>query len=282
MHFLILSIVSSVCIAIVIRTNESRDLDRYGVMLFNYLTASILSLFLADRTGLLADFRQLAWIGGAAGLLFVTAFLVYMKSVRRLGMAIPVTVTRLSVVIPALGSIVIYSERIDAFQAAGLVLALVAIYLFSWRGSGTRVNPDRADLYLPPLLFLLMGSGDFSLKIFESTFPEDMMMSFVLLVFLVASVYSLGLLLFRGRSVDRRVIGGGILLGIPNFASAWFILKVLQVLPGSIAFPLNNVGIIMLSTLVGYTVWHERFGRRALAAMVLAVVAVILLGSDPG
>jgi hypothetical protein len=54
MHFLILSIVSCVCIAAVILWNESSDLDRYGVMLFNYLTASVLSLVLADRSGIFA------------------------------------------------------------------------------------------------------------------------------------------------------------------------------------------------------------------------------------
>jgi len=279
MIYLILSIVSSVLIAVVIRVNEGRNLDRYAVMLFNYLVATTLSLVIADRQNITSHLRQLAPLALFSSFCFVTAFLVYMKAVRHLGLAIPVTVTRLSAVIPVLGSIFVFSEEINLYQGAGLFLAVIAIYLFSWTGGGG-VKTRKSVHILTPLLFFLMGLGDFSLKVFGETFHQKQMMSFVLLVFAIATVYTLGLVTFKRVKLDMRAIMGGILLGFPNFCAAYFILKVLQVFPGAIAFPLNNIGIIMLSTFTGYFLWKERFHKRTVIAMLISIAAVILLNID--
>jgi multidrug transporter EmrE-like cation transporter len=77
--------------------------------------------------------------------------------------------------------------------------------------------------------------------------------------------------------ITKRLILHGILLGIPNFLSAYFILKVLQHFPGAIAFPLNNIGIIVLSVVVGRLIWQERFEKKTAAAIVIAAAAVVLL-----
>jgi drug/metabolite transporter (DMT)-like permease len=277
MIYLILSIISNVLIAVVIRVNEGRNLDRYAVMLFNYLVATTLSLIIIDRQNITPHLQQLAPLALFSSFCFVTAFLVYMKAVRHLGLAIPVTVTRLSVVIPVLGSILVFSEKINLYQGTGLFLALIAIYLFSWTGG---VKTRTSIHLLTLLLFFLMGLGDFSLKVFGETFHQEQMMSFVLLVFAIASIYTLGLVTIKRAKLDRRVIMGGILLGFPNFCAAYFILKVLQVFPGATAFPINNIGIIMLSTLAGYFLWKERFHRRSVIAMLISIVAVILLNID--
>jgi len=277
MIYLVLSIISSVLIAVVIRVNEGRNLDRYAVMLFNYLAATVFSLVIADQRNLFSQLKQLAPLAFFSGLCFVTAFLVYMKAVRGLGLAIPVTVTRLSVVVPVLGSVFIFSEKINIYQGAGLLLALIAIYLFSWIDTGGAQKAKRPVLLLTPLLFFLMGAGDFSLKVFQEAFHRPLMMNFILLVFAISSLYTLLLAIIKRIKFNRSAVLGGILLGIPNFCAAYFILRVLHTFPGAIAFPLNNIGIIMLSNLTGYTLWKERLHKRTMIAMLTSMAAVILL-----
>lgn len=313
MIFLVLSIVSSVLIGVVIRVNEARRLDRSGVMLFNYLAATAFAFAACDR-GVLADHvLLLVPMAAASSFFFVSAFLVYMRAVGRLGLAVPVTITRLSVVLPVLGSMLLFDERLNPWQAAGLAFALVAIVLFgdpggveaavdrerSAPGEGGGPTPGRPDaggetgrtgaaapvdggggvLGLALLLFLLMGAGDFSLKIFREIFEPALTMSFIFLVFAVSALYTLGFVLARGRPIDRRVVAGGLLLGIPNFAAAYFILRVLRVYSGPVAFPLNNIGIILLSTAAGYLLWRERLRLRTGLAILLAIVSVILLNA---
>jgi len=90
MIFLLLSILSSVLIAVVIRINERRDLDRIGVMLFNYITAAALAFLFMNTESDFRVFKQLLPLGSVSCFIYVTAFLVYMKAVGRFGLAVPV------------------------------------------------------------------------------------------------------------------------------------------------------------------------------------------------
>jgi len=277
MIYLLLSILASVLIAVVIRINERRDLDRIGVMLFNYITAAALAFLFMNTESDFRVFKQLIFLGSVSCFIYVTAFLVYMKAVGRFGLTVPVTITRLSVLLPVIGSVVFFSERMSLYQVMGLALAVVAIYLFSWQGKRESAVSKGSGLILLLALFFLMGSGDFSLKIFGEMYPPAYLMSFVFLVFFLASIYTLFLVMIRRVRINPGVVAGGIILGFPNFAAAFFILKVLEEFPGAIAFPLNNIGIIILSTLAGRVFWREELRRRAAAALVFSVLAVILL-----
>ncbi|GAB4344213.1 MAG: hypothetical protein Kow0037_32630 [Calditrichia bacterium] len=275
--YLILSILSSVGVGIVIHLNESRQLQRLPIMVFNYIGATILGLLFLKIPGEIpASFSRLVPLSLATGAIFVGAFIVYMAAVQKMGLAIPVTVTRLSVVLPVVGSILLFGEVISFLQLGGLILALLAIFLFSYR---REESSDRAahPVLIPVLLFFLMGSGDFCLKIFQENFSPTMLPPYMILVFITSAIISGISTGAKKIPFGKAEVIAGFILGIPNFFSAYFILKVLQKFPGAIAFPLNNIGIILLSTLVGYLAWNEQLSRIKLIAVVLAVVAVILL-----
>jgi drug/metabolite transporter (DMT)-like permease len=277
MIYLIFSILSSVLVAVIIRLNEARNLDRAAVMLFNYLTAAAIGILLINELPSMKTFSILLPLALFTGFIYVATFFVYMYSVRQMGMAIPVTVTRLSVVVPVLGSVMIFSEAINTIQFFGIVMALISIFLFSWNDKKLRTTGDRKEFYLPILLFLMMGSGDFSLKVFQGIYPADYLMSFIILVFVISSILSLFLVLVKRVIITRQIIIAGFLLGIPNYFSAYFILKALQRLSGAITFTLNNIGIIMLSTFLGFIIWREPLKRKAIFAIAFAIISVILL-----
>jgi len=277
MIYLIFSILSSVLVAVIIRLNEARNLDRAAVMLFNYLTAASIGILLTNELPSLKTFSILLPLGLFTGFIYVATFFVYMYSVRQMGMAIPVTVTRLSVVVPVLGSVIVFSEAINSLQSLGILMALISIFLFSWNDKKVKVHTDRKDFYLPILLFLMMGSGDFSLKVFQGTYPENYLMSFIILVFIVSSLLSLLFVLVKQVKINRQMIVAGFFLGIPNYFSAYFILKALQQLSGAITFTLNNIGIIMLSTFLGFIIWREPLKQKAISAIAFAIISVILL-----
>ena len=277
MIYLIFSILSSVLVAVIIRLNEARNLNRAAVMLFNYITAAAIGILLTNELPSLKTFSILLPLGSFTGFIYVATFFVYMYSVRQMGMAIPVTVTRLSVVVPVLGSVIIFSEAITSIQSLGILMALISIFLFSWNDKKVKANTDRKEFYLPILLFLMMGSGDFSLKVFQGIYPADYLMSFIILVFVISSILSLFLVLVKRVIISRQIIIAGFLLGIPNYFSAYFILKALQQLSGAITFTLNNIGIIMLSTFLGFIIWREPLKRKAIFAIAFAIISVILL-----
>ena len=67
-------------------------------------------------------------------------------------------------------------------------------------------------------------------------------------------------------------------MGIPNFFSIYLIVVLLSDgWQGSILFPMLNVAIILITTLVGLFVFKEDFNQNRKAGIILAILAIILL-----
>ena len=69
----------------------------------------------------------------------------------------------------------------------------------------------------------------------------------------------------------------GVLIGIPNYFSARFLLLALGSVPAVVAYPMCNVGTIVAISLAGAFLFRERIGKKKLAALALVVLALVLL-----
>ena len=75
-----------------------------------------------------------------------------------------------------------------------------------------------------------------------------------------------------------RDVGAGILLGVPNFFTVYFIQKMLTTdMDGSVIFPIHNIGILLLSALISRMLFGEEFRILKYVGIVLATIAIILL-----
>ena len=76
----------------------------------------------------------------------------------------------------------------------------------------------------------------------------------------------------------RNVIGG-IVLGVPNYFSIYFLLRALQneTLDSASIFTLNNVAIVMFSTLLGILIFKEKISAKNWGGIALAVVSIMLV-----
>ena len=69
----------------------------------------------------------------------------------------------------------------------------------------------------------------------------------------------------------------GLLLGIPNYFSARFLLRALERVAAVIVFPTFSVGTILVVTLTGVLLFKERLGKRQWVAVAAILAALILL-----
>ena len=69
----------------------------------------------------------------------------------------------------------------------------------------------------------------------------------------------------------------GLIVGIPNYFSARFLLLALQKLPAIFVFPGFSVGTIVAVTAVGALCFKERLTRRQLIAMGVILISLVLL-----
>ncbi len=69
------------------------------------------------------------------------------------------------------------------------------------------------------------------------------------------------------------------MLGVPNYLSIVFLLKTLGDYDnnGAIVFPVLNISVILINSLVGIFVFKEKPGKYLLLALGLAIISLILI-----
>ena len=315
MIFLALAILCSTAIVVVFKVAGPRT-DPLSLVTVNYGAAVVAGLLLLPMDppdgGLTASPGLLA-LGSGVGLLFVAGFVLLGRAIREAGVSLATAIMRLSVAIPFLASWLIWGEVPTPGQAAGLVVAGLAFLLISSprptdpgprprrvaarpprvagaKTDGVGVSTSWASPARPlvafallGLLFLVGGVVDTSFKLFEEEFADENSRAlFLLMVFAFAFLAGSALLSWsvpRGRRrPGRRDVGWGILLGLVNYGSATFMLAALREVPGTVAFPVNNVAVVLLALLLGMGLWREPTSHRQRIGLVLAVVALLLFG----
>ena len=103
------------------------------------------------------------------------------------------------------------------------------------------------------------------------------------MIFGFAAVFGLVFITIKsGRNplnVNFRNVAGGIVLGVPNYFSIYFLIRALQsdILGSAAIFTLNNVAIVLLSTILGILLFQERLSGKNWLGIALAVVSIILV-----
>ena len=72
-------------------------------------------------------------------------------------------------------------------------------------------------------------------------------------------------------------MGFGILLGVPNYFSASFLLKALNDIPAVIAFPTFSVATVVVISMTGLLVFKEKLSKKQWIGMGLILIALVLL-----
>lgn len=228
----------------------------------------------------LSEVTLSSWFLGTLflGILFIVIFNLMAITAQRSGVAVTAVATKMSVVIPVVFGIVVYQESAGVLKILGIILALVAVYLasvkskegFKWR-----------NILFPVLLFLGSGIIDTALKYLETNFVDGSQISiFSSTIFGFAALFGSLFILFKGNwKIHWRSVLGGICLGIPNYFSIVFILEALATegLESSMVFTVNNVSIVMLSTLVGLLAFREKLLPKNWVGIGLAILSIFLV-----
>jgi uncharacterized membrane protein len=71
---------------------------------------------------------------------------------------------------------------------------------------------------------------------------------------------------------------GGIVLGVPNYYSMEFLLKAFKTdIESSTLFTINNVGIVILTTVFALAFFKEKLIKKNWVGILLAVISILLV-----
>ena len=290
MFYLLFSICISSFLFVIFKLFDVLKINTFQAIVVNYLTAAILGFYLSNNSVSFQQIPSQPWFLGAflLGIMFILVFNIMALTSQKNGLSVASVSSKMSVVIAIIFGVWYYEESIGLVKLIGILLALVAVYLTSIKEKNEIVKKNK-DFLFPVLLFFGSGAIDTSLKYVETSFvAEGGVPLFSATIFGCAFVLGVIVLLYQKvkgiLSFEFKSILGGVLLGVPNYFSIVYLLKALSTegMESSTAFTLNNVGIVILSTLFGLFIFKEKLVSKNWFGIIIAIVSIILIMSVNG
>lgn len=283
MIYLLLSILISSSLFVIFKLFEVYKINTLQAIITNYIVAFVIGYFSSEATISFSEIPQQPWFVGALllGLLFISVFNIMALTAQKNGLSVASVAGKMSVIVPVVFGVFVYNESLGLVKIIGIVLALIAVYLTSMK---EHLSEQRKYLIYPILLFLGSGIIDTSIKYVETVYVKNGELPiFSATIFGIA--FLLGILLLMYKRFTENVtfsiknILGGIALGIPNYYSIVFLLKALKTegLESSTLFTINNVSIVLLTTIFGLFLFREKLFRKNWIGIVLAIISIILV-----
>jgi drug/metabolite transporter (DMT)-like permease len=286
---ILLAVLAGVLVLIVLKLFPKYGVDSLIAIIFNYVTAALTGILFMKGPFSFNEIVHSSWfiLSIPLGGLFIGVFYLMSVTAQRISISTTSIANKMSVAMPVLFSIIFLKQELSVFKAAGIVLALIAVYLSAKRDKSNSTIKSLA--WLPVLVFIGSGIIDTCINACNAYFikSNDDAAMFTITTFLAAFGAGIIVILFRllsKKTTAKQIIGiknvfAGIALGIPNYFSIYFIFKALDSSNFTSAqlFPLLNLSNVVLSALVAFLLFKEKLSPVNIAGIFLAVISIILI-----
>lgn len=276
MIYLILAVASSAVLSLMMRISGAKVHGKVSMLAVNYLMCLIMAIVFAGGSSFFPKVSGVGLtgiLGAVNGILYVSGFVLYQFNIRKNGVVMSTTFMKLGLLVPMVLSIFLFGEMPQWLQWIGFGLALAAIWIINYEKEDTVVASKAA------LIFLLLAGGitDAMAKIYNFYGNTALSEQFLLYTFSAAVIFCVLWALAKKERFGLQEIGYGILVGVPNYFAARFLLKAVEKLPAVIAYPTYCVGTIIIVTLAGLCIFKEKLSKKQWLGMGVILVALILL-----
>lgn len=284
MIYLLLSILFNAVLFVIIKLFAKFNIDALQALVVNYFVAFLVGLFFLDSSIVPKEIISEDWFNGSLllGFVFISTFYATTLTSQRNGLSVASVASKMSVIIPISLGVILYNENLGFIKIIGILLALVAVYFTSKKETGE--VQQASNLLYPVLVFIGAGTIDASLKYLQTFHvPSDKIGLFSSVTFFCAFTVGILTILFltlRGKiQFAGRNILGGIALGLPNYFSLYFLVKMLEAkaFESATLFTIHNIAIVIVSTFAGILFFKERISMRNAFGIGLALFALFLV-----
>lgn len=284
MYLLICCIVINAFIGVIFKLFALYKIDLLQGIVVNYFTCLATASVVLGSFALPNDLFSQPWVMHAMllGLLFIVAFNVLGQTVKEAGVMATTIFQKMSLVAPTIAAVLFFAEPFGAMKFSGIVLALCSLILIQWPSEADKAAMIKGLKWLV-ITFLSSCVIDMYLYFVEANnIAPNGDIRFVASLFFFAGCFGLiGLIykLIKGQSkIETKNIAAGIFLGIPNFFSIYLLLLLLsRNWEGSVLFPINNIGVLTLSSIIGILFFKEAFSKLKFLGFVVAISAILLI-----
>lgn len=285
MFYLLASVVLSSYLTLAFKLLQRYNIPILPAIVFNYITC-VLTGSLVNQTVPISGFTiNQPWFVWAllTGGLFISLFNLIGYITQQMGVTVSSVANKLSMVIAVVFFSFFYKDAINAIKIIGVLLAILAVVLTCYKPS---TNNQKSRYILPIILFLGSGLLDALFKWVTDAYlgtSNSLLNQYLTTSFCIAGILGCFILLYQyikyKALLSYKAIIAGVLIGVPNYFSIYYLGKVYSVnlLPSSEIIPVNNIAIVLLSTLLAYLLFSEKLNKYNWFGIILSVVAIVLI-----
>lgn len=281
---LIGTVACSTFIFVIFRIFERFNIETFQAIVVNYFTAFFCGIIIHSDEITKHSFDHLEWIPftGISAVLFITLFVMMAVSAQKNGIAATSVAVKMSMAFAMLGMIFIYNEKLSFIKLAGVICALMGVFLIA--SSGLKNKRSNAA-YLLIILFVGCGLLDLNLNFAQNNVLQHISSS-IFTAFGFAAAGIIGILIYfvqrfrvKAKDIEAKNLIAGFLLGIPNYYSIYFLLESYQTLPwqDSTILAVVNVSVVLLSVITGCIVFKEALNFRKIIGILAALISIFIL-----
>ncbi len=297
----VLSVVCTVLLLVILKLFNNFKVEKFAAIVVNYWVALLVGMLAANFVPEFGTIQQKEWFAHAValGFLFITGFYVIGLSLQHIGVAISTVVQKMSLVISVPFAILYFNEPYNLLKISAIALALlsvVCINIPAKKSIDEQKNVEKTVFdnqkatrpawiwFLPVYLLLSSGAIECLLQSAQNDIIKNDSLesaNFTMISFALAAsmgtIFLIYGLIRKQLAINLRSVVAGIILGIPNYFSIFFLIRSFSWLDKSVVLPLNNISIVILTALIGLIFFKENLSKVNLAGLFLAVGAIILL-----
>ena len=270
-----LTIILTTILFLVFKEFLKRDINTHQAITFNYLTAALIALFIGDVDYNIYNLINTDWFYStiSLGIFFIVMFNIMAITTQKLGISISSMASKMSLIIPVIGAVIFQNASIGVYKILGIMIAIISVYL-TFRKSGQTAKPTLAII-----LFLGAGILDMWLDSIRNNFLSSTVDFNLFIVTVFFTAFSVGLIkvIWDRKKIIKKNIVAGIVLGVPNYFSIYFVLLALKNLGGIYVFPILNIGVVLLSTIISWLFYQEQMSKINWMGIVLACLSILII-----
>jgi len=286
MYHLILTIILTSYLFFAFKLFPRFKVNTFHAIIMNYVTCVSTGVLFSYQDIDLDHISHSSWLFPTVilGMLFISVFYLIAYSSQKTGITITSVASKMSLIVPVIISLFFIKKDFAHYTLLDylvIVIAILSVVLSSIKKEGAR---DKSNLWIPIIVFIGTGTVDTLINYVNSLFTHvsDEKTS-PIIGFFSAGCFGIIVLIYQllktKKGISLNSIIAGILLGIPNYFSIYFLLKTLSHFDsnGAFVFPITNIGVILFSTLISLVFFKEKLSTSNYIGIGMGVLALVCL-----
>lgn len=251
--------------------------NRYAATMVSYTFGVVASILLMEKKVFIYNTPD-GWF--AVIFSFFTAIclvggMIYgRKCIAANGAPMQTTFFKLGIIIPMLGSLLLFSEVPTKLQLIGTGIVLFALVYMNLGKNDSKNIPSFPLLII---MFIIGGLVEFSFKLYNMYGNIEIKEYYLFYNFLFAALISLAIMIKCNPKISKSDVIWGLVTGIPNYFNMFFSLLAVAALPTYIVYPTISVGTILIVNVMNLLIFREIPSKRELTATGFIIIALVFL-----